>query len=64
MKFIKTYEEFKFRDEESNTQVLEKPTRPKLSDNPIDPTLLGGKESEEKKLPRKSVVSVKNWKVY
>ena len=65
MKFIKTYEEFRFRDEE-DVEVLEPETDEILIDQPVDDTLLGGKSEEDvgSFVDASGVIHIKNWKVY
>lgn len=67
MKFIRTYEEFRFKN--SETQVIEPASRPDMMDRPVDTSVLGGdveEESEDDKsyVDSKGVVHIKNWKVY
>lgn len=63
MKFIRTYEEFRFEDED--VQVLEPKKKSYLIDRPVDDTLLGGKEEDENSfIDSKGVIHIKNWKVY
>ena len=63
MKFIRTYEEFRFKDEEE-VEVLE-PETSELIDRPVDDTLLGKEvEDENSYIDPKGVIHIKNWKVY
>jgi len=65
VKFIKTYEEFRFRDEEE-VEVLEPETDEILIDQPVDDTLLGGKSEEDTGsfVDASGIIHIKNWKVY
>lgn len=65
MRFIKTYEEFRFEEEE-DTDVLdpEIDNDEILIDKPVDDTLLGGPSSYPRPDTRKEVVNIKDWKVY
>lgn len=70
MKYIKTYEEFKFEEEETDVLdlVKEPHTRePILRDTEADDSILGGKEKEiEDKIQsdKDKVINIQNWKVY
>lgn len=65
MKFIKTYEEFRFKDEDEDTEVLEPEVE--LSDKTIDDVLSDDFFEDEDEGPfvdNKGVVNIKNWKIY
>jgi hypothetical protein len=59
MRFIRRYEEFRFKDE-----VLDTTTKEILVDNPIDSKLLNEPDDKESYLDEKGVIHIKNWKVY
>lgn len=64
MKFIKTYEEFRFEEGE-DTDVLDPETDEILIDMPVDDTVLGGElEDTGSFIDASGVVHIKNWKVY
>lgn len=72
MRFLKTYEEFKFDDKDA--EVLEPKTKRELIDRPVDDTLLGGKKEDSEKdsestdyvnhIDSKGVIHLKDFKVY
>lgn len=66
MRYLKTYEEFKFKDDESD--VLEMPEikekEPLLRDMPVDDTILGGKIDDPGSTIINGVIHIKNWKIY
>lgn len=67
MRYLKTYEEFKFKDDESD--VLEMPEtkekEPLLRDMPVDDSILGGKVDDAgSSINSKGIITIKNWKVY
>lgn len=57
MKFIKTYEEFRFKD----VEVLE-PETEILVDKPVDDSILGGDKGSF--IDASGVIHIKNWNVY
>lgn len=64
MRYLKTYEEFKFKEEE-DTDVLEPEVE--LSDKTIDDVLSDDffkDEDDESYIDNKGVIHIKNWKVY
>lgn len=63
MRYIKTYEEFKYIGKD--VEVLE-PTKTKiLTDEPIDPSLLGEEEEDKGSyVDSRGVIHIKNWKTY
>lgn len=66
MRFIKTYEQFRFEDDK-DVEVLEPKTKTKLqTDEPIDKSLLGEEEIEDKGsyIDASGVIHIKNWKIY
>jgi hypothetical protein len=66
VKFIKTYEEFRFKEEE-DTDVLdpETDTDEILIDKPVDDTLLGKSEEDtDSYVDASGVIHINNWKVY
>lgn len=68
MKKIKTYEEFRFKEEEE-TPVLEpkvksKSPAPVLRDRPVDTSSLDKSKEEDINPKDKKPIVIKNWKVY
>ena len=65
MRYLKTYEEFKFKEEE-DTDVLEPEVE--LSDKTIDDVLsddfFKDEDDDESYIDNKGVIHIKNWKVY
>jgi len=57
VKFIKTYEEFRFKD----VEVLE-PETEILVDKPVDDSILGGDKGSF--IDASGVIHIKNWNVY
>jgi len=57
VKFIKTYEEFRFKD----VEVLE-PETEILVDKPVDDSILGGDKGSF--IDASGVIHIKNWIVY
>ena len=60
MKFLRTYEEFRFSD----VEVLEPKTKTKeiLIDRPVDDSLLGGDKGSY--IDASGIIHIKNWNVY
>ena len=58
MKFMRTYEEFRFVD---NADIIKEPkTKEILTDKVVDDSVLGGKSS----IDGNGVIHIINWKIY
>jgi len=58
VKFLRTYEEFRFKD----VEVLEPETKEILVDRPVDDSVLGGDKGSF--IDSNGVIHIKNWNVY
>ncbi len=59
MRYIRTYEEFRFKDE---VEVLEPETKEILVDRPVDDSLLG--VDKDSYIDSSGIIHIKNWNVY
>jgi hypothetical protein len=58
VKFIRTYEEFRFKD----IEVLKPQTKEILVDKPVNDLLLGGDKGSY--IDASGIIHIKNWNIY